>query len=230
MKTNNKITLMLYIFFLSIILALLFIKFIGNKYGKVLISYGGTDAKRIVTLVVNNAIKFNKDCEFINDIFVIERDDNNNIKNIDLDVLKSNKLLDSINEKITNDLVNISNGNIDNTSVNIKSISDIDYNNFKNGFVNTISFGTLMGNGLISNVGPKIPIKVILIGDVNSTISSNVKDYGINNALIEVKVNVNASVLVSVLLNSKKVNVNISRVIAMKIIQGDIPNYYLSGN
>ena len=87
-----------------------------------------------------------------------------------------------------------------------------------------------MGNGLISNVGPKIPIKVILIGDVNSTISSNVKDYGINNVLIEVKVNVNVSVLVSVLLNSKKVNVNISRVIAMKIIQGDIPNYYLSGN
>ena len=230
MKTNNKITLMLYIFFLSIILALLFIKFIGNKYGKVLISYGGTDAKRIVTLIVNNAIIFNKNDDFINDIFIIERDANNNIKNLDLNVLKSNKLLDSINEKITNDLVNISNGNIDNTSVNIKSISDIDYNNFKNGFVNTISFGTLMGNGLISNVGPKIPIKVILIGDVNSTISSNVKDYGINNALIEVKVNVNVSVLVSVLLNSKKVNVNISRVIAMKIIQGDIPNYYLSGN
>ena len=230
MKTNNKITLMLYIFFLSIILALLFIKFIGNKYGKVLISYGGTDAKRIVTLIVNNAIIFNKNDDFINDIFIIERDANNNIKNLDLNVLKSNKLLDSINEKITNDLVNISNGNIYNTSVNIKSISDIDYNNFKNGFVNTISFGTLMGNGLISNVGPKIPIKVILIGDVNSTISSNVKDYGINNALIEVKVNVNVSVLVSVLLNSKKVNVNISRVIAMKIIQGDIPNYYLSGN
>ena len=230
MKTNNKMTLMLYICFLSVILALLFIKFIGNKYGKVLISYGGTDAKRIVTLIVNNAIIFNKNDDFINDIFIIERDANNNIKNLDLNVLKSNKLLDSINEKITNDLVNISNGNIDNTSVNIKSISDIDYNNFKNGFVNTISFGTLMGNGLISNVGPKIPIKVILIGDVNSTISSNVKDYGINNALIEVKVNVNVSVLVSVLLNSKKVNVNISRVIAMKIIQGDIPNYYLSGN
>lgn len=230
MKTNNKITLMLYICFLSVILALLFIKFIGNKYGKVLISYGEADAKRIVTLVVNNAIIFNKNDDFINDIFIIERDANNNIKNLDLNVLKSNKLLDSINEKITNDLVNISNGNIDNTSVNIKSISDIDYNNFKNGFVNTISFGTLMGNGLISNVGPKIPIKVILIGDVNSTISSNVKDYGINNALIEVKVNVNASVLVSVLLNSKKVKVNISRVIAMKIIQGDIPNYYLAGN
>ena len=230
MKTNNKMTLMLYIFFLSVILALLFIKFIGNKYGKVLISYGGTDAKRIVTLIVNNAIIFNKNDDFINDIFIIERDANNNIKNLDLNVLKSNKLLDSINEKITNDLVNISNGNIDNTSVNIKRISDIDYNNFKNGFVNTIPFGTLMGNGLISNVGPKIPIKVILIGDVNSTISSNVKDYGINNALIEVKVNVNVSVLVSVLLNSKKVNVNISRVIAMKIIQGDIPNYYLSGN
>ena len=230
MKTNNKMTLMLYICFLSVILALLFIKFIGNKYGKVLISYGGTDAKRIVTLIVNNAIIFNKNDDFINDIFIIERDANNNIKNLDLNVLKSNKLLDSINEKITNDLVNISNGNIDNTSVNIKGISDIDYNSFKNGFVNTISFGTLMGNGLISNVGPKIPIKVMLIGDVNSSISSNVRDYGINNALIEIKVNVNVSVLVSVLLNSKKVNVNISRVIAMKIIQGDIPNYYLAGN
>ena len=230
MKTNNKMTLMLYICFLSVILALLFIKFIGNKYGKVLINYGEADAKRIVTLIVNNAIIFNKNDDFINDIFIIERDANNNIKNLDLNVLKSNKLLDSINEKITNDLVNISNGNIDNISANLKSISDIDYNNFKNGFVNTIPFGTLMRNGLISNVGPKIPIKVILIGDVNSTISNNVKDYGINNALIEVKVNVNVSVLVSVLLNSKKVNVNISRVIAMKIIQGDIPNYYLAGN
>ena len=68
-----------------------------------------------------------------------------------------------------------------------------------------------------------------LIGDVASSISTNVKEYGINNALIEVGVTieVNSRVILPYISNDIKIKGTIP--IALKVIQGKIPSYYLSG-
>ena len=63
-----------------------------------------------------------------------------------------------------------------------------------------------------------------------SKIDSNVKEYGINNAMIEVKIKVSVTMIINMPFVSKEVNVNTEVPIIMKIIQGTIPEYYLGNN
>ncbi len=218
MKNNNKLSFLLYVWIVGIVISFLLIIYMGYKYSKKFISYGEASSKRIVLFVINDSLSLSnyKDID-IGNILIIKSN------NIDLDVNKSNLLLDRINKRITDNLNCISSGNID---FDIKGLPDIDYNNFKNGFVYSIPMGSLFGNGFISNIGPNIPVKILLIGDVMSYMDSSVKEYGINNAMIEVRINVKVSILVSMLFTSKRVTIESSRVVIMKIIQGEIPSYY----
>ena len=83
-------------------------------------------------------------------------------------------------------------------------------------------------NGLLGNSGPLIPIKLNFIGQVTSNIKTKVQSYGINSVYFEVSISVEVKERVSMPLRSKDVTVKTSIPIAMKIIQGSIPNYYTS--
>ena len=60
----------------------------------------------------------------------------------------------------------------------------------KSGIIYQVPTGIIFNNGLLSNIGPKIPVKLSLIGDVTIDIKTTIKDYGINNAVIQVSINV----------------------------------------
>ena len=68
-----------------------------------------------------------------------------------------------------------------------------------------------------------------LVGDTVSNIKTNIQNYGINNALVEVFVNLQVRVNVILPFISKKVVVDSDIPIALKLIQGTIPNYYSNG-
>lgn len=230
MKIKNKITLLLYIFVFSLIVSFMLIRYFGNRYGNYFMSYGEGEVRRIVTLIINNSISLvNYQDSFDGDILHVNVV-NNNIQSIDLDSYKSNLFLDNINKDVFSNLRYISSGNINKLSENIKQLSDMDFNNFKEGFIYYVPMGSIFGNGLISNLGPLIPVKLSMIGDVISNLNSNVVEYGINNAIIEVSVDVDVSLVINMLFVSKKINVNVSRIIFMKAIQGKIPNYLLGTN
>ena len=231
MRKNRILTFILYVVFFSFVGGYFFIRFISFKYGDSFISYGVAHARRIVTLVINGTFNSSNYYSNVNDILVIDRDDKNNIRSIDIDTYKSNLFLNDINMRVGNNLNYISKGNVNNLDIDLSTIADVDYDYFKDGFVYSIPFGSLIGSGLLSNLGPNIPVKLIMVGDVVSDIDNSVKEYGINNAMIEVKVNVKVTMLVSILFKTEKISVNVSRVVIMKVIQGNIPEYYfVKGN
>ena len=45
-------------------------------------------------------------------------------------------------------------------------------------------------NAFLSNLGPKILVKINLIGNVVSSVETKVRNYGINSALIEIYANI----------------------------------------
>ena len=61
---------------------------------------------------------------------------------------------------IQNNLKAIENGNIEFLNLEGSFINDYDGELLKEGIVCEIPFGALFNNSLISNIGPKIPIKV----------------------------------------------------------------------
>ena len=67
-------------------------------------------------------------------------------------------------------------------------------------------------------------------GNIINNIRTEVKNYGLNNALITAYLDLNIECSIILPITIKKVEVNQTIVLGTRIIQGKIPNYYVSNN
>ena len=96
----------------------------------------------------------------------------------------------------------------------------------KNGIVCKVPIGSLRKNSLFVNVGPSIPIKMVFIGQVESSLNTKIREYGINYLVVEINVNVVVEEQIIMPAMSKRETLNLEAPLTLKIIQGEIPNYY----
>ena len=94
--------------------------------------------------------------------------------------------------------------------------------------VDEIPLGTVFNNPLIRNFGPKIQIRLDIVGDVLSELETEVKPYGINNALVEVRVKLDANARVILPITTKEINVTNIIPISINIVSGSIPEAYIA--
>ena len=126
-------------------------------------------------------------------------------------------------------LKQIEQGHIDLLDLPDDVLVTYDKNKLKKGIVYEIPTGVILGNSLLSNLGPKIPVKFSLVGDINSTIKTKVTNYGINNAMIEVKIYIKIEEMAILPFVSKRFKIENEIPIAIKMISGTVPNYYFNG-
>jgi len=86
--------------------------------------------------------------------------------------------------------------------------------------------GIAFNNTFFNSLGPLIPIKLKIIGNVTSGLETEVKDYGINNSLITISVEVKVELMVILPLSTDYVSITNYVPIAVKMIQGKVPEYY----
>ena len=98
----------------------------------------------------------------------------------------------------------------------------------KEGIIFEIPSGVVFNNIILANIGPKVPVKLNLTGDILTNISTKVTDYGINNAVVEVIVNVEVYEQVILPFTTTRITINTDIPIAIKLIQGEIPSYYFN--
>ena len=225
MKLQKK-TIIIYIFAISIILALFLIKYYSNTLQPNLIKYSTTETERLITLVINKSTsEFIKNTKDINEIYIIQKNDNNQISTLDLNTDKVNELLNSINNVVQKNIKNIEKGKI--SKLELEGMSDIDYEEIEGGVLYYIPVGNINNSFLINNIFPQIPIKFSLAGDVVSKLNSSIKEYGINNAMIKLEVKVSVSMLITLPFLVKKVTISNTIPVSVKLIQGVVPEYYL---
>ena len=210
-KNINKIIILIICLFLSIIFTF---KFINKKVSPILFNYAESYVKKISNLIINKAISK----QVAEDL---------NID--DLNPILVNKTLTLITNNIQLNLKYLEEGKID--LIELPDNVDIDFNEDKisKGIIYEIPTGVIFNNSLLSNLGPKVPVKLSIIGDIVSTINTKVTNYGINNAIIEVSVLVEVEELVILPITTKKIKVETSIPVAIKLIQGTVPNYYFNG-
>ena len=107
-------------------------------------------------------------------------------------------------------------------------LKNYNINKLKKGIIYEIPLAYSYNNVFLSNISPKIPVKIHMIGNVNSNIRTKVTDYGINNALLEVYLDIEIELQVILPLLSSNIINKSSIPIAIKMINGDIPKYYSS--
>lgn len=228
-KVNKKKNIIIFTVIGLAISIILVFRFIDKTVSPILLNYAELESRKVASIVINSAI--NKEVSKninLDKLFIISKDSNGEINTIDFNPIEVNKLLATTTEIIQNNLKNLEDGNIEGLDLpNSNYLSSEE--DLKRGIIFEIPSGLIFENIFLNNLGPKIPVRLNLVGDIISEITTNVSNYGINNALIEIKINLKLTEQVILPITSNRIEIEVSVPLALKIIQGTVPNYYLNG-
>lgn len=224
LKKKDKIIIIIILIIISI---LIIINLISKKITPILMTYAEkkskTLANSIITQAVTNEILTDLDKE---NLFVEIKDKNGNIISTDFDSVTVNKILNEISSYVETYLEELETGKVKSLKLSRNLKETYGLKNSRNGIVYEIPSGIIFGNALLSNLGPKIPVRINMNGDVVTNIKTEVKDYGINNALIKVSVTVKVYMNVIIPFKTKEILVESDIPIVMRLIKGEVPSYY----
>ena len=228
-KRNNILFLILLIITLVIILSFMFINYYSKKAYPILKSYAEAETKKLTILIINKAVTkqlYNMDVE---ELFKVTYNKDGEIILIDFDTKKTSKILSNMTSLVELNMRAVEEGKIDMLELPENSLSNYNMDLLSKKIICEIPFGLTTGSSLLSNIGPKIPVKISLVGDVSTNFSTEIVEYGINNALLKVIVNISVTTKIILPITSEDLTINANIPIGMKVIQGKIPNYYLNG-
>lgn len=221
----TKIFLIIIILIISLFISF---KILNKKAAPIFISYSESEINKLTNIIINKAIsKQLVENADIDKLYFTQKNDKNEIISVDFNSVVVNKFLSTTATTIQMYLRQVEEGQID--FIELPDDMIVKYDKKKDGIIYEIPIGVIFNNSFLSNLGPKIPVKFSLIGDISTGISTKLKNYGINSALIEVNLNIEVNQKVILPFISKNIKVKGSVPISIKLMQGNIPNYYING-
>jgi sporulation protein YunB len=116
---------------------------------------------------------------------------------------------------------------------NLPNLENVEYDVGKmeagDGIVFFVPLSQALNIPIIGNLGPKIPIRFHIIGNVQSDIESSIEEFGINNAKVEVNLMIQVNVQIIIPFASKSASVQQVIPIAMGLVRGTVPHIYSAG-
>ncbi|MDR7072919.1 sporulation protein YunB [Fictibacillus barbaricus] len=144
-----------------------------------------------------------------------------------------NVVFAGVNQRIVNNVANRS------QTVVQKYLKEIEKGKIKNpeeiglenddhdsGVIQKIPLGQATKNSLLANLGPKVPIKFMVIGEVNTDIKEKIENSGINNTWINIDVIVTVKTQVVIPFATETTVVTRPIKIMAQFIKGEVPIYY----
>ena len=193
------------------------IKIFSLKSEPILMNYAVNSVNNIISNMINDSVNNIKYNYRYNDIILIEKDKNDNISSVSFNNEKVNDILFKVTEELLNKIKLLEETKYEQTNLNYLIEKNEIY---------FVPYGIIYENSILSNLGPKIPFKTILIGNTSNNTKINIEEYGINSSKVEVVLNIDLKMKVILPFKSDDIIVNKSIILDSKIIQGKVPNYY----
>lgn len=213
---KRKFIKLIIVIVLMVVVSRISLIFLSNRIMPLYMSYCEIELKRVITTVINKSITEDITNSFnVSDLFII-KNLSSNVTVVDFDPVILNRAMSSIADSVYVNLYLLSEKN--------REVLE-KYNLSESIFY--IPTGTVFNTPLLNNLGPRIPVKLELNGFVNPNIKTSVKEYGINNSLVEVFIEVVSNVKMILPMYSKEIEVVVVVPLAVKLIQGNVPEYYL---
>lgn len=224
LKKRNVIIIIFIFLVISIIIVF---NFINNRVTPLFLDLAESETERIATLIINDAVgKKVSDNLTADNLFDVSKDAKGNINTIDFNSATVNKLLAAITSSVELSLKSLEEGRGDLLNVSDSVLNRYNKKDIKKGIIYKIPSGAVFNNTILANIGPKVPVRLNLVGSITSNITAKTTNYGINNALIEVYVDIKVTLEVILPYTKRKTSVETSIPIALKMIQGLVPSYY----
>lgn len=229
-KKFQKSNFLVITLLLSFIGVGLFLNVINKRITPILLETAELEIGKFSTIVINKAIaQVLEDKINTEDLFDTIISSDGKIQTVDFNPVIVNQVLNIATSVVQNNLKLLEEGDLDTIGIYDMDLPEDRIKDLKKGIITKIPMGVITRNSILSNLGPSIPIRLHYIGDVNSNITTEITPYGINNALIKigVKLEMTAQIILPFLTDKMVLECNIP--LAIKMIQGSVPNYYGSG-
>ena len=223
MKLKRKINIKLYNFLLVIIVTVILLSFLFIHYYNKRISNKIISIAQIKINEYSNDIimdSFNKqilDEHEINNIIKISKNKSDEIIAVDFDLKKAYLVSMNVSKNIRDSLNNLEKQNL--------KEEFLDYYQ-KDGFVLLLPIGLASKNIYFSNLCPRIPVRIKFVGNLTTGLQTKIKEYGVNNSLIEVYLKVSLNEEIIVPYSSKKINNSCEILLSSQVIEGIVPSIY----
>lgn len=227
-KKHSFLTFILYLITIAIICSIIFIYYFQKKLGPGLIDCAEDEVNHLTSLIMNNCIRKYIEKTPNLELIKTERNLNQEIERIQYDTKILNQTRTEIIDMLESDLDYMVKGQLEEIELNLNKISDEYYEKTTEGILFTVSIGSATGNYFFANIGPKIPLNLKTIGEATANINTNITEYGMNNAMIEVNIELEVTTIIHMPFLSKEVTVKNTIPLTMEIIQGKIPAYHLN--
>lgn len=215
-RISRYISIGIWIIVISLICSFLVINYFSKKVNEIMLPMAESKVRKVVTRIINSAI----DEDIIEGgLYSVDRDSNGDIGMVSYNSFLVTRLINDVTENIENMIRDIEDCNIDN-------YGDIGVD--CDGVISEIPFGVIFGSSLLNNIGPKVKIRLYLIGDVVSNIETEVKPYGINNAYIEMRIYLEVTARIVLPFVTEKISISNVIPISMEVVQGSVPNGYIT--
>ena len=223
-KPINLIALFIVAFAIGMYLIFSYIK---GRIMPTIFKYGSLVAKKFSSIIINDAIdKYITNQIDIDNLFLITNDSSGEIKSIDFNTALINKYLTNATKSIQKNLKYIEKGDIQKVEYKANLLDTYNEDDLKNGVIYYLNSGFIFNNPIFANFGSQIPIKIALTGEVVSNVSTELTNYGINNALIKVYVNITITEQVILPYFDKQIELETKVPVALKLVNGSVPSYY----
>lgn len=221
LKKYKNITgsdIILLIMIIVLIISYIMLKVFTIKSEKILLNYAENKSKELSQLLVNNALEEIIIDANVEDIINLEKNQNNEIISLDFNNVKINEIELKISKNIQKNLKKL--------EENKKNSLTEKYYDDKIDIIYEVPMSIIYDVPILVGIGPKVPFKLDVLGNVKTNVITNIKEYGINNSLVEVILNMKINIQIILPFSSKNIIIESNVPLKTKVIQGKIPTYY----
>lgn len=215
------------LFALSIVLGLGYlVYFMYSNIYTIVMNYASKQTINIATLIIKEAIGQSELVNFnVDDVIHFEENDEGYVSSVYINTPELNRLLVSATHQVEEKLLLVESGDL--SELGLDAIYGGPY---EDGVLLSVPLMAAFNLSLFHEYGPRFPVSAKLIGNAVTDIETDVKPYGINNAMLEISLKVTVRMKVTLPFKSDETMVSVSSPIVIKMITGQTPQYYYIGS
>lgn len=225
----NKVKLVIISLVLVIVSTFIMLYFLALRITPMLLETAEVEIRKISLAIINKSLSPGLNEKIKNEaLFNTQIAPDGSIQTIDFNSILVNQILDSATTLIHKNMKLLEEGKVEEIGTDF-GLQYSDLEHLRKGIVANIPIGIIYNNPLLANLGPRIPIRIRYLGNLDGNITTKVSEYGINNALVEIGIHLEMTAMILLPFSSGVRKMTWDIPVIVKIVQGSIPNYYSNG-
>ncbi|MEO4054371.1 sporulation protein YunB [Solibacillus sp. CAU 1738] len=229
-KKKRKGNYIVILLFSLIAVTIYFLYFINSRLMPIYLQYAEVQTHKVASFVISKAINSRTSSVLdINEIFDEMPEGSNGMISAKINTEIINQVRAETTALVKEYLEQAESGNL----THLPNLDNVEYDvgemQAGDGIVFFVPLGQAANLPLLGNLGPKIPIRFHIIGNVHSDVETTYTEFGINNLIVEVNIHLEVNVQIIVPFASKSATVEQSIPVAIGLVSGKVPHIYTNG-